>query len=400
MSSFIRRSILTITGILVVSLAVASTAAPAAAAGPILVDDDGAQCATPYHTIHDALAAAAALPDWSTPTPKTITVCAGTYAEPAMFINGANNLRLIAKKGVTVTPNAPLFDGSLFQVNASSKVRIQGFTIDGLSDLGPSSMFVLHISAINYTSSTGTIANNTIVHWRRASVSNVNIEAIAANNSTGELVHIDHNVIADFMAIGIFSDSPKQSITRNALDSSSLLPSLTWAIYVAGATQGRVTDNKITSDAYPTTGTASRGITVVASNHLQVAGNAIGHYDTGIWLATTCDVGSTTSHNRVFDNMILDAFTGVKLLSDGTSCGGPTHADNNRITGNRILVDSTTLGNFGVDVSAGPAGSTALSTIVKNNTVKHYTPGQEIYVDPTTGGDYTGGVFAPNHIVP
>src|SRR5690242_13059992 len=93
--------LVSLVSLLVVGLNFAVSAAPAAAATVIYVDDDSVQCATPYHTIADGVAAASALPDWSLPTPKKIVVCRGLYPEGTVWVFGAQNLDLIARPGVT-----------------------------------------------------------------------------------------------------------------------------------------------------------------------------------------------------------------------------------------------------------------------------------------------------------
>src|SRR5206468_1219508 len=67
----------------------------------IKVDDDGAQCATPYHTIQAGVGAAAA--------GDTVQVCPGVYSGPVVVDKAVN---VINKPSRTATVSAPANQGN------------------------------------------------------------------------------------------------------------------------------------------------------------------------------------------------------------------------------------------------------------------------------------------------
>lgn len=398
MKRFVVRLSLSVISGLALLIGFAATATPAAAASVWYVDDDGAQCKTPYTTISGAVAAISALPTWGLATPKVIIVCAGTYPESSVWISGARNLRLVAKPGVVVTPNTSPYANFLFHVIDSTNVSITNFTIDGLDALGEVGPHEDNSYAITYYSSSGLIAKNKIVRWRR-SYASVNDQVIGIGNFSGEAVRIDHNVISDFMGVAINASGSNLTVTRNVIDGSSMLGDAIMGVLLTDATNGTISGNRITSDAYPKAGPGSFAITLAGTTNVRVTSNTISHYDTGIRLDAEC---TNVDYSQVTGNRLLDVFTGVYVHVDGSSycVTSPAHADKNVIVKNTFVIDDTVLGNFGVQMVAGPALSTAAGNEVRYNTFKHYTPGQEVYEDLTTGGSYSGTITAPNHIIP
>lgn len=370
-------------------MALAANASPAQASGTILVDDDGANCRTSIHTIHEALAAAQA--SWPWTGTKTIMVCAGTYTEPSMTISGVSNLKLIARRGVTVRSDGSSFV-ALMMVSGSSNVTVQGFTFDGQMALSTTTAQ----RAIQFSSTSGAIVRNSIVNWHTDTYGlNGQIVGIYAGSTTGQAVKIDHNTLTNYQDDGIWIDGAvNTTITNNALLGGA--PQYGMFIQAdSGAPTGTIRGNKLVG---PGQISSSTGIHLLEGNNFRISGNAIGHWGIGLAVVSQCNSASSASHNRVTGNTIQDVDWGIKLAAVAGSCDA--NVDGNVVQGNRV-VNLSTPGTYGIsvtaaDLSAAPPAATALADTVRGNTITNFTTPE--YLAATGFGDLTGTVFSGDHI--
>lgn len=386
-------------GQVVLLLALASGAAQARTV--VYVDDDGAQCATPYRTIQagvDSLGPA--------PSGATIIVCPGTYAG-RVSISDASDLLVSGRPGALLIPDSKVFTGSLVLVAKSRGVIIQGLTIDGVRGLAADTGYNY---AINYTASSGRISGNSIVRWRPSSLTDPVFpngeSSIYVQTASGSplKIQIDRNRVSDYAWSAITEIGPiRSTITRNTIQGSGDAYTLPIAIQIDENDRGgRITDNTITSDdPLPPTSGGGTGIELSNASFFTVSHNLIRKVSASIRISAACLSGPGASHNRVDSNQLLDTAVGVQIIATATS-GCDSHADDNRVTNNQI-VDHEGLGARAVvihaidDDTTLPPVSSATGEVVTHNVIRHFTRPVVIY---TGEGGTVSGTFTPNTILP
>jgi hypothetical protein len=343
--------------------ALAGGVSPAAAATTIYVDDtaannNGVACPSPVGTtIQQGVNAA--------PTSNaTINVCPGSYTAGATISNKPN-LKLIAKGTVKVT--APAGYGlTLFQVDTNStNVTIQGFIIDGGSNLNAAGGGAVAIGF--YGGSSGSILKNTIVHWHQPNLATANAHTpIYAQNSG--VMKIDHNTIYDFSGNGIWllANTAPPIISRNLVIVTSDGGFSPNGILVQGITGGAITSNTIRSDRnFHNAAAGSVGIALTDSANVKVKGNNIIAVLIGLWVSGECAYTPHASGNQLTGNKLYDNNTGISITAVHSTCA--PFADGNKVTGNTIFSDGLdgTNGINGVNIGVG-----ATNTIGSNATNK------------------------------
>jgi hypothetical protein len=391
-------------GVLTLAVSLAGTALPAQASSTKLFVDNTGRCKNAHTTIQDAINALG-------PNPTgTITVCAGTYTAGGA-ISGANKLKLIAKKGVLIAP-APGFTGTLFSVQNSTNVTIQGFGITGGSALATSGENI----AIQFLTSSGTITRNTITGWREA-----NLAAATGNDwvmdvenatATATQVNVTRNSINDWQsyAISMQGASVVATVSGNKLFATSVSNLQPYGIALFSIPTGKVTGNTITSDFVPGVSTTS-GIAIYGANSsfLKISANKVSHWANGIGVFAGCFTPSTpvgaAANNSVTGNRIAEVGTGIILESDANSPGACTsNAYNAKISGNKIT-NIVGLGSTGIQVvtqQSGAGTALAQNESVKGNTIKHfsYSTNGGVRLMTIGGAQSPLGIFAPNHFIP
>lgn len=189
-----------ILGVIALVAAVIALGGGQALAVTLVVDDDSAECPSPFSTtIQDAVNAAG--------DGDTIEVCAGTYEEQVV-IDGFTGLTLVAASTPTVQPpvNAK---GAIIWVKNSTDVTIDGFKVDGAEHFasgcrsGDDRMF-----GIYYLNSSGTIKNNEVTRIRHTPIDGcqegLGIYAKDDNNDgVTSQVEIANNTVTDYQKNGI-----------------------------------------------------------------------------------------------------------------------------------------------------------------------------------------------------
>lgn len=386
-----RKVVSVLISVLAAGLPLASTVHPAQAAAPtFVVDDNKVQCPKAAYT--DIQSAVDDMPS----TGGTIQVCAGTYPN-TLNISGKTNLKLIGKKGAVITIPGAGFDGVLVDVYNSTNVTIQGFTIDGQSQVGTQNADV----AVEYDQSTGTLQSNTIKNWSTPSSATPDngMYSVLLIGGTGSTVKVLSNVINGFQDHAIeASGKVALTISKNTISGKTAAANDPYGIYLwadnTGTPTGTVSANKLSGDAFPTGGQGA-AIYLSEASPLTISGNTVTDWEIGLQMLSFCGSGLSVTHNVVKSNTFKEVNTGIILQSTPFySCD--SHLDNITVTGNKV-VDVSQKGSDGIVLVAswnGVLNAYAQSELIKGNTVKHFNTAYEFSVSGPQV--FVSGVFAPN----
>ena len=309
---------------LIASLAL-SVPAGVAAAGPIVVDDDGAQCKrADFTTIQAAVTAA--------PAGTKIQVCAGTYTEQVSVPAGKNGLTLEAKGGGTATIKAPALmagNKAIVEVTASQNVTIKGLTITGPGG-GPCDS--LRYGVRLQGGASATIEKNYITMIRDTPFSGCqNGNAIQVGRmSEGQTATalIKNNVIDAFQKSGIVVDNAGSfaEIANNDLTGVGPTAAIAQnAIQVSRGATANVHHNDISDLQYSPQTTFSGGILLFqAGNGVVVSQNDIARTDEGLYAfqSNGLQASHNNSSNNTFDGFGIDDTTGAKLSHNEANDNG------------------------------------------------------------------------------
>ena len=390
-----RKVVSVIISLLAAGLPLASNALPAQAAGPTFtVDDDKVQCPKAGYT--DIQSAVDALPS----TGGTVLVCAGTYPNK-VDINGRTNVRLVGKKGAVITIPSAGFDGVLVDVYNSTNVILQSITVDGQSQVGTLNGDV----AVEFDQSTGTIQTSTIKNWSTpASATPDNgMYSLLLSGGTGSTIKVLSNVISGFQDHAIAaSGKVAVTISKNTISGTTAAANDPYGISLTylntDLPTGTITGNKLSGDAFPTSGQGA-AIYLWEASPLTLSGNTVTDWRIGLQMLSFCGSGLPVSHNVVKSNTFKEVTTGIILQSTPFySCD--SHLDHITVTGNKVT-DTAGLGSNGIALVASWDGSLnayAQNELIKGNSVKHFS---DAYSFSTSGPQvFVSGVFAPNTTLP
>jgi hypothetical protein len=263
-------------------------------------------------------------------TNATIIFCPGTYTLPDIAIANASNLKLIAKGTVILKPIVG-HTGNLLGFTNSDKVTIQGFVIDGGSDLGGGDAY-----AISFSNTSGSILKNQVLHWHEPDLgaSIVAQGGIIVVGGTGKVVKIDHNTIFDFQRTGIrVLGDANVAISHNLLiGSAGALGYTATPIKLEGALAGSISSNTIRSDNEFVNVASGSGIHLFESSNIKVKGNTIDGLYSGIFIEGSCD-NLPASGNLITGNKVSNTRRGVHIRASwGGAC--TDLVANNTISGN------------------------------------------------------------------
>ncbi len=310
--------------------------------GPVVVvDDDGAQCPTPYTTISAAVAAAA--------PGTTISVCPGTYNE-SPTINKSLVLRSTGGRDVTTIQLVPsgspgaTYTGAIFVDDPAADVTIDGFSITGNdavgSGLANSNVLIRTANSVTVTNSRmkigapGTGGNGddgigvinyyglrtgslTVTNSEFSPVNASGYRAFYANPGAGTFLFQNNQILGNFTSRHI-TEAVTSDVSNNVVTGTG----------ASGNSGGLGVDNGTGTNLGATfrgniVSNVSAGLWIgyySAVNNVTATGNAFVNNDRGVFLRTAGSTNVTLNYNRIANN----AVAGV-----ANDTANPVNAENN-----------------------------------------------------------------------
>jgi parallel beta-helix repeat protein len=354
----------------------------------LFVDDDGAQCATPYTSIQDAIDDAAL-----TAAKDKIIVCDGTYQEQLVITE--DDLEVRAKKTLGATILAPAIidqaGPALVHVDGAEDVEIVGFVITGVVDDDI-------IDAGIYVGGGGSaeIEKNHITGVLSLDNDTDDVAGILVGNSTtGDTgsAEIKDNKIDNYHKAGIVVDflGSDAEIENNDIEGAGPIATpFQIGVQVSfGATakikKNEISGNETTDLVFGTSAILlfESGKTEVSNNELEdndigievidvvaktkISNNEIedsADYGIGVTTSINLEITNNTVERSVLDGMFLDAgsngntIKNNKFIENGGVGLAIVASDNNKISNNKA--EENGLDGFLLD--------TANNNELKNNT--------------------------------
>jgi hypothetical protein len=310
--------------------------------GPVLVvDDDGAQCPTPYTTISAAVAAAA--------PGTTINVCPGTYTE-SPTIDKSLVLRSTGGRDVTTIQLLPsgspgaTYTGAVFVNDPAADVTIDGFSIIGHdavgSGLANSNILIRTANSVTVTNSRmrigapGTGGNGDdgigVVNYYGLSTGSLTVtnsefspanasgyRAFYANPGVGTFLFQNNQILGNFTSRHV-TEAVTSDVSNNVVTGTG----------ASGNSGGLGVDNGAGTNLGATfrgniVSNVSAGLWIgyySAVNNVTATGNAFVNNDRGVFLRTAGSTNVTLNYNRIANN----AVAGV-----ANNTANPVNAENN-----------------------------------------------------------------------
>jgi hypothetical protein len=157
---------------------------------------------------------------------------------------------------------------------------------------------------------------------------------------------------------------------------------------------GKISGNKL-SVRGASDQTSSLAISISETSPFVVSGNTTLSFFLGIGVSTNC---ANIDNTQVTSNQVTsNGLVGIYVLVDASGACSPVHADNYKITDNKVV--NTGVQSEGgiilIAVGSDTARAFIRNALVKNNTIVNFDEG----VAPVTGiGGVVDGVFAPNRV--
>ena len=345
-----------------------------------------------YLTIQAAVNAAELLP-----TPRTVRVCPGTYAEQVMItspltiegiVNSTSDAAVVVPPPGGVAINGSDIFGNpvaaqIFVASPSGSVTVSHLTVDGTGN-NLTGCVATTLEGIYFQNTSGTISANAVRNQYQSDYTDfggcqnglaINVESLGGNSVTvaTNSVHAyqKNGITATGAGTGPGSLGPAVTISGNYIVGLGATAMNWQGVYVAGdataaengvqigfGASGSVTGNVVNDniwgqDTSGDTGDAASGILIYASTNIAVTGNEIGSAQFGIVAVTDPTYGpadsTTITGNKVAGTQLFDA---IDLCSNSNNVHTNTiygstesgvHIDDSCGSGSYNIVSSNTI---------------------------------------------------------